>query len=362
MPKPHHHLLLAAALALAGCAGQDEVVGVPDPAYEPVSTTPLVTVVFGQNGLGDRSYNDLINQGVERTALELGLRTMQVSPPTTAQGLASLEQLFAQIETVPDTVRRLIIVTSPIYDAYLRANSHRLESNPYAQLLYLETDRPLPHKGATLYMPYYGAMFEAGTLYRTLPGNSLMVVGANRHTPSVTDAIRGFADGFESQLLRPSASTYSVCYLDSVGQGGFSLPDTTALRLMSQWDAQGYNMLLPICGSGFNTFERLNAIQFWYWMLIGIDIPYQMQFSIFSVFKHTDRAVQHCIRQWLSAQGLPKHQVLGLAEGYTGVYHNYRNYDYGSEEPFASFTADTIARLHAEAIRKETEYEGRKQP
>lgn len=66
-----HYFALFAALLLAGCTKEGDTICVPDPNEEQASGAPLVTVIYGDNSLGDRSYCDMIYEGVERTALEL---------------------------------------------------------------------------------------------------------------------------------------------------------------------------------------------------------------------------------------------------------------------------------------------------
>ena len=154
-------LILAAMLTLAACTKEGDVIYQTAPADAP-STTPLVTVIYDPNGVGDGNYNDLIYQSVEQAAREHGLRTMQLSPSTREEGLAYLETLFQQMSVAQDTVRRLFIVAAASYDDYLRRNNDRLAANPYTDLLYLETSEPLDGKGSTLCLPYHGAMYEGG--------------------------------------------------------------------------------------------------------------------------------------------------------------------------------------------------------
>ena len=75
-----------------------------------------------------------------------------------------------------------------------------------------------------------------------------------------------------------------------------------------------------------------------------------------SCLKHIDRAVSLCIGQWLSPEGMPHHQVLGLASGYTGVsihfYHDYLEEDFNETIP-----KELRQQIHEDAIRKEEEYE-----
>lgn len=96
-------------------------------------------------------------KGVEAVATAYQLRTLQLSPSTREEGLAYLETIFRQMSEQRDTVRHLIIVTSPGYDEWLRSNSHRLEDAHRADLPYLETRTPLEGMGSTLYISYYGA-------------------------------------------------------------------------------------------------------------------------------------------------------------------------------------------------------------
>ena len=134
-------------LALVDCTKDGDTIYQINPDEEKPSTAPLVTVIYGPNGLGDRSYNDLIYKGVETAAKKYGLRTLQLSPETEEQGLAYLETMFQQMESATDTVRRLFVTPSPVYDAYIRKNNKRLEKNPNADLLYMETTTPLEGKG-----------------------------------------------------------------------------------------------------------------------------------------------------------------------------------------------------------------------
>ncbi|MBQ4206212.1 MAG: hypothetical protein II662_06105, partial [Bacteroidales bacterium] len=122
---------------LASCT-KDRII-LPNPDEEQASGAPLVIVIYGPNSLGDRSYCDLIYTGVERAAQRYGLRTLQFSPESDEEGLAYLETIISEMEMASDTVRRLLITPGVGFDSYIRANSHRLESNPCADLLYMET-------------------------------------------------------------------------------------------------------------------------------------------------------------------------------------------------------------------------------
>ena len=164
MKKSLNCFVLLASLLLTGCTKEGDTIYQPNPNEEQPATTPFVTVIYGPNGLGDRSYNDLIYKGIEMAAKQYGLRTLQLAPESEAQGLAYLETMFRQMESASDTVRRLFITPSPVYDDFIRKNNKRLEANPYADLLYMETTTPLEGKGSTFYIDYYGAMYMGGCM------------------------------------------------------------------------------------------------------------------------------------------------------------------------------------------------------
>ena len=48
------YLIIAAAVLLAGCSKDGDIIYVPDPNEEAASTAPLVTVIYDANALGRR--------------------------------------------------------------------------------------------------------------------------------------------------------------------------------------------------------------------------------------------------------------------------------------------------------------------
>jgi len=344
--------LLCVILLLVACTKDGDTIYLPDPNEEAASTVPLVTVIYGPDDLGDRRYCDMIYEGVETAAATYGLRTMLMSPQSYDEGIQYLELMFRQMAAASDTVRRLFIVPQPAYDSYIRANSHRLEANPYADLLYLETQTPLEGKGSTLYLPYYGAMLEAGAL-TPLSKTKVVLIGANPHTETVAEAMQGFADGFATDHIVPDPSLdekeLQTVYLSEQVGGGFTIADTTVMRLMDGWRADEMELLVPVCGGACNTFNRLNNALMWPFSMVGIDTDDDSYyFKPFSAVKHIDRAVALCIGQWLSSEGMPKHQTLGLASGYTEVVKHWEWTDQEATDE------DVLNAIHEEAIRKES--------
>lgn len=67
-------------LILSGCTQKGNILYLPDPEELRISTAPLVTVIYDPFALGDRSYNDLIYQGVEEAAARLARLPFECSP------------------------------------------------------------------------------------------------------------------------------------------------------------------------------------------------------------------------------------------------------------------------------------------
>lgn len=346
-------LLTIATLLLISCTKEGDTIYKPNPDEEQPCTAPLVTVIHGPNSLGDRSYCDKIYRGIESAAHEYGLRTLQLSPDSYEQGLAYLETMFSQMENAKDSVRRLFIATSPVYDEFIRKNNHRLENKPYTDLLYLETSTPLDGKGSTLYIDYYGAMYMAGYLSRNVfMIDVILLVLANPYTQTVVEAGEGFLDGYDSTVPERD-KTLKVQYLSNEPGGGFQLADTTALRIYeeSKINASDDVCIVPVCGGAMNAFLQGLPGIFYY---IGIDdyIYLKMKHNVVNVIKNIDKVLGDYIRQWAISNTLPKHQTLGLGDGGTDIYiPRLSDYYKGHDELLDS--------LRQVAIRKEAERYGK---
>ena len=349
-------LLLGSASVLTSCT-KDEVIYVPDPT-DAASARPMVTVVYSPDALGDKSYNDLIYSSVEDISNRNGLRSLHLSPATREEGLAYLEDIFRQTETAGDTIRRLLIVASSDYDSWLRQNNKRLEGNPRADLFYFETSRPLDGKGSTLFMPYYGAMYEAGAVAPHFQPKALLI-GANPEDEVVGEAMQGFRDGFATDWVATSQKkSLTTMYIGQHAGEGYSITDTLALNMMREYGEQSEDLLgkssaiIPVCGGASAVFLRLSAIlnQF---IVMGIDVMNTAANCQYSVVKRIDTVVETSIRQWLTGEGIPKHQSLGLASGYTDLFVNAHPYWFvpssTSEEP----SYELLQQIHEEAVRME---------
>ena len=341
-------LLLVLIPAFVACTKDGNTIYQIDPDEEKPSTAPLVTVIYGPNSLGDRSYCDKIYRGIEASASKHGIRTLQLMPESTEQGLAYLEMMFQQMENAQDSVRRLFITPSPVYDEFIRKNNRRLENNPNADLLYLETSTPLEGKGSTLYIDYYGAMYMAGFVCKSrLFVNSFLLVLANPYTQSVVEAGEGFVDGF-NDTTHKYEKTLQIQYLSDEPGGGFQLADTTALRIYNEAGNGDDNVcVVPVCGGAMNAFLRIIP-DYNSYVCVDDYIPLRNGFNLVNVIKHIDTVLDDYIEKWTNGT-MPKHQTLGLADGGTEVI-------IGDNASVKAAEADSVRQV---AIRKEAERYGK---
>lgn len=338
-------LLLVIFMALGACTKDGNTIYQIDPDEEKPSTAPLVTVIYGPNSLGDRSYCDKIYRGVEASASKHGIRTLHLVPENMEQGLTYLEVMFQQMESAQDSVRRLFIATSPVYDEFIRKNNRRLERNPNADLLYLETSTPLEGKGSTLYIDYYGAMYMAGCFSKySISFDLLLLVLANPYTQSVVEAGEGFVDGYNDTTDSVWEKILKIKYLSDEPGGGFQLADTTALRIYQEAANEDEDIcVVPVCGGAMNAFYRILPLLSKY-ICIDDYIFLNDPFNFANVIKHIDRVLDDYIGKWLNAT-MPKHQTFGLADGGT-------EFNFGDDFGFKDSIVDSVRQV---AIRKEGE-------
>ena len=342
-------------LLSAACTKEGNTIYVPDPA-DAADDSPLVTVIYDPDALGDMAYNDLIYAGVERAAGKYGLRTMQLSPRTREEGLSYLSSVMQQMCAETDTVRRLLVVAGSSYDDYVRSNNSRLEAHPRSDLLYFETTQPLSGKGSSVHINFYGAMYEAGA-FTPIFSPEVLLVGANPQDASVATALAGFRDGFAKDYIEDDdeKKVFQV-YLSQKAGEGYTIADSTALRLMYTQPWEAYTrMIVPVCGGGGATFRRLAENTILSFKVMGMDRVVLSTCSLYTAVKHSDNAVEHCIDQWLSAEGMPKHQTLGLADGFTEM--EFHPVDKSLLDLFNQMVPLELRQtIHKDAIEKEAQY------
>ena len=353
--------ILLASMLLTSCTKEGDTIYQPNPNEEQPATTPLVTVIYGPNGLGDRSYNDLIYKGVEMAAKQYGLRTLQLAPESEAQGLVYLETMFSQMESASDTVRRLFITPSPVYDDFIRKNNKRLEKTPHADLLYLETSTPLEGKGSTFYIDYYGAMYMGGCMAQYCSNFLLSLILANPYTQTVVEAGEGFEAGFnDSPSVYKNPITLHKRYLSNEPGGGFTIADSTATRIYkeeSDYLPEGMKKnvtIVPICGGAMHAFYRVIRSMNISENYVGIDgdMTVDTECCPYAILKHIDKVMVDYVGMWLNGS-MPKHQTLGLADGTTDAIIGY-DYKWKGTDKLWQGVLD-MDSLRQVAIRKEEE-------
>ena len=362
--------MLATILAFVACTKEGDTIYQPNPDEEKPSTAPLVTVIYGPNGLGDRSYFDQISMGVEAAAKKYGVRTLQLSPESEEQGLAYLEMMFQQMENATDSVRRLFVIPTTLYDGYIRANNKRLEKNPNADLLYLETTTPLDGKGSTFYIDYYGAMYMGGCLIHYDAFQVAALILANPYTESVREAGKGFQAGFNDtpQWDKNFLMQLHVRYLSDEPEGGFEIADSTAIRIIQEeshswyendpeWSwavGAGNNLtIVPVCGGAMNTLIRSGRLASITYVGIDRDMSIDLGYCSYSIVKHIDKVMEDYIGRWLNST-MPKHQTFGLSDGVTGIVASNQ---FTQKFDYYKIDMDSLRQV---AIGKEEERYGKK--
>lgn len=351
---------------LAGCTVDGDTIYQPDPDEPVASTAPMITVIYDAYALGDRSYNDLIYKGVERAAEKHGLRVTQLSPSSSDEGKYYLKYMFERVAaTKADTTRRLYIVCGTGHEAYLRENCSVFAQNPYADLLFLETTEQLPEGcGSTLYLPYYGAMYELGALTPAIYRNAF-VVASNQQDVAVSEAVKGFSDGFNNEYYELKSTfglftlkrTITTQYLSDKAGQGYTIADSTAMKIIQELPLLSNNITVPLCGgAGIRLRYLIDLLDEGAYVAIDNDI--QSDCCPLAALKHVDNAVALCIDEWLSDEGMPKHQVLGLSSGYTEVVVHTHGSETENLERYV--TSDMRKQIHDDAVRKEEEAYGNK--
>ena len=271
-----------------------------------------VTAIVSANGLGDRSYCDLIYSGLRQSENALDINLQVIVPKSYAEA----EQYFdAWLNDDRHTDgHRLLVAASGEYEAYLRTKADRIPDEEKARVLLMEsetTDAPY----YTLRLPFYGAGYTAGYITPLLHGgDSTAVVLANTNEATITDCYAAFRDGF----LDAGGRRLDVFPLAD-DQTGYSMADSLYHLCFS---LRGhYGVVLPIAGGscqGVLRYTREYPTDFY---TIGMDVDQQeSSYAVaFSILKHIDRAVLGFITSWRRGEKLERHYSYGLATGYMQV-------------------------------------------
>ena len=326
----HITLLLAILWPLVSCSQKEE--------YDLVDTSPIVTVIYPISGLGDRSYVDKIYLGADRASREDGVRVRHLMPSSLEE---ARDYVLQALEYDPeDDLKRLFIIAETGLDDQFEEFSALVPQDNSRQFMYIDSRRNVPGFH-TLYLPLYGVCYEAGVLASSMEGvESVAVINANPHLPTLQEATLAFKDGFGTDGVETLFLTEDYGGYDMAGE-----------LYQHSYELDGkYQMTLPLCGGSAQGLFRYNR-EFpetsFYTIGLDADMSSYSPRVPFSCVKHIDRAIQESIRKWM-LDTLPEHQHLGLESGYTELVI--------SEAYTQQFSA-ALQSIHRTAIEKETEYE-----
>lgn len=312
-----------------------------DVDYEYIDQSPIVAVLFSPNGLGDLSFSDNIYRGAEEAAAQYGVRIQILEPGTIEEGEEYLRLMYKASSI--DSVKHLCIVSDATYADIIKKHTEMIPNTPSNQMLFLDV-REISEKAHTVYLPFYGALYEAGCLAQSMDDvNNVAIFSANNYMPSLVDGVKGFTDGLHSEGDK-KLNTYYM----GTGIEGFSMADTlynVSYRIDSVFD-----MVVPLCGGSVQGLLRYNREHPKSFYTVGIDADmsgYTKRVP-FSCLKRMDKVITHCIGQWLSDEGLPHQQTLGLEEGFTEV---------SIPDEYQPLLKTKLEKIHQNAIQKEKEYE-----
>lgn len=334
--KRYLFLVLPLVLFMSSCSEED---------YEYVDKSPQVIALYIADGLGDRSYVDNIYRGVEAACIKNGLYVLHLSPADADEGRAYIENILRY--GYNDGIKRLFLVTDQSYTDVLKDNADLIPDNDDMKMVFFET-RPFTTNAYTLYVPFYGGMYAAGYLAQTMEDvDSVAIFSANVSIPALVDSRKAFMEGFTVN----GKETIENYYLGE-GTEGFAAADT--LYKVSYMVDSLYDMVLPLCGGsvqGLLRYNREYPTTSFYTVGVDADMSSYSSRVPFSCVKHMDDVVDLVVSQWLS-DSLPRHQTLGMKEGYVEVIipDDYK-------ERFESYYSE----IFETAVQKEEDYEATQQ-
>lgn len=299
-----------------------------------------VTAIHSPNGLGDRGYNDNLYKGIRESQLTHGFHLQSYSP----LNMNEAEQLM--INWMKDSIvtgTRMLVLGSSDFEPLLRKHADQLPSPEHGEIVLLEsraTDMP----AYTLYLPIYGACYQAGCIAMLFPyAHTSAVVCANRTEGPIADGLRGFKEGFtDSNGLQ--LDTYYLADDDI----GYTMADS--LYRLCHTLEQNYGFVFPICGGsnqGLIRFTREHPYTFY---TAGMDVD-QSDYSpkiTFSVVKHIDRAISRFLQAWVNRETIPLHQRWGLSSDMVEVV---------ASPAYKEFLGNSLEITNKTAIHKEEAYE-----
>lgn len=272
---------------------------------------PVVVALFTPFGLGDVTREDVICKGIINAAQQKGLKTIILPPQYYREsGYNSLLSTIKSLSSA-DAPHLYFIVSG--YDRYMNDIIDALKQDKNGQLL-VEG----PSTGAAeihnITLSPYGASYVAGTLAaRMYPDEEQAIdILYDSSDYGMRETALGFADGCNSIRTAPP---YMMDYFDPDDDEGFyfSYGGTYGLYEFNSFT----NFLLPCHKNYYRTLVTCPEMaQTFHFLGIDSDLSSYSHMVPFSSVRHFDKAIEHCITQWLSPEGLPHSQWYGLGSEY----------------------------------------------
>lgn len=303
----------------------------------------VVSVIYAPSGLGDRGYNDNIYKGIQQGRILHGFRLENYLPNSIEQA----EEYMKEWLNDEPGVKRLLIMASSDFEGFVKSHSSQIPDDGDNRVVLLESrinDQPF----YTVYLPLYGAAYQAGVATMQLPGaDKSLVLCANPFVESIHDATSGFIEGYSLY----GGQQCDVLYLSDKHSEGFAAADHV-YRMCYDLENE-YGFIFPLIGGssqGLLRFTREYPRSF-YTASMDVDQSEYSNRVTYSVLKHTDRAILKILEQWVNDTPIPRNQRWGLESGMVKV---------SSAANYLDFFCDIFEFNRDEAILKETNYENEK--
>jgi len=310
MIKRIHPLLLALTSLLCLTACSD------DEAIDPVAEQWEVTAVLTPTGLGDLGYNDQMYLGLCYIREELDCEVVERRPSSTDQGIAMAKEWMQQ--TPQQGKHRLLILCDEGYEKAVRLMSWKnSEESSVLQLDCQDDDLDI----YTRSMPLYGACRVVGRLCKetlTDTDKHATLVLANPRDYSINEGKEGFLEGAQMKGVE-----VDVYYLSDEAGSGYSAADS--LYHLCYEIAPQTGFLLPLAGGsnkGVYRYGRESHTHFIWTCALDSDLSYLSYSAAYGIMKYIDQMLLDFARRWKNGEPNEKHQICGLASGYTKVEVN----------------------------------------
>ena len=181
------------------------------------------------------------------------------------------------------------------------------------------------------------------------------IIGAHPNESIITDAIKGFTDGYEKH----NTAKVNIIYLAD-DYSGFAMPDS-AYRLAG---TLGNSFIYPLAGGSNNGIYKYSREEPFELMLVaGMDADcsaYSNRIP-FSVIIRTDKIIGNYLNMWLSTQEMPHHIVYVLESGYIDILVSplFNEMSYICEDYYLNpdYWKDAYDSYKEEALKREKEYD-----